>query len=390
MLVWKLDTLEPGKSTSIKIKATPFEAGLLGSVATVSFVSEVAARTEVVAPHLTLKVSVPPQVALGQPVDFRFEIGNDGNAPAEGELLRNVLPAGFRHADGNDLEYEVGTLPPGKTEAVTLRVAAIKPGSFKNSAMLTAKGGLKSEAVANVEVADQKLSVSRQGPKRRYVGRPAMYANTVKNNSQETVSGVKVIEQVPAGLEFVQASHGGQFDADKRTIAWQVGPLRPGQEQTLQVVLTAAEEGVQDSVVHVEEATGGSVEVASATEVSALPSLAPTMQTPDGPIVVGERAALQISIKNRGNADATAVSIALGLPPQLKLVEARGGQPATTPEGKTVIQFRAPLTAGGEQTVQFIVEGVAPGPARVHAEVNASHMAKPLVKDEELVVTARR
>jgi uncharacterized repeat protein (TIGR01451 family) len=390
MLVWKLDTLEPGKSTSIKIKATPFEAGLLGSVATVSFTSEVAARTEVVAPHLTLKVSVPPQVALGQLADFRFEIGNDGNAPAEGVLLRNVLPAGFRHADGNDLEYEVGTLPPGKTEAVTLRVAAIKPGSFKNSAMLTAKGGLKSEAVADVEIADQKVSVTRQGPKRRYVGRPAMYANTVKNNSQEIVSGVKVLEQVPAGLEFVQASHDGQFDADKRTIAWQVGPLRPGQEQTLQVVLTAAEEGVQDSVVHVEEAAGGSVEVASATEVSALPSLAPTMQTPDGPIVVGERAALQISIKNRGSADATAVSIALSLPPQLKLVEARGGQPATTPDGKTVIQFRAPLTAGGEQTVQFIVEGVAPGAARIHAEVAASHMAKPLAKDEELVVTAHR
>jgi len=390
MLVWKLDTLEPGESTSIKIKATPVEAGMLGSVATVTFVSEVAARTEVVAPHLTLKVSVPPQVALGQPVDFRFEIGNDGNAAAEGVLLRNVLPEGFRHADGNDLEYEVGTLPPGKTEAVTLRVAAVKAGSFKNNAMITATGGLKSEAVAEIEVADQKVTVTRQGPKRRYVGRPAMYANTVKNASQEIVSGVKVIEQVPAGLEFVQASHGGQFDPDKRTVAWQVGPLRPGQEQTLQVVLTAAEEGVQDSVVHVEESSGGSVEVASATEVSALPSLAPTMQTPDGPIIVGERAVLQIHIRNRGNADATAVSIALGLPPQLKLIEARGGQVAAMPDGKNVIQFRAPLAAGGEQTVQFIVEGASPGPARVHAEVAASHMAKPLVKDEELVVTARR
>ncbi len=386
-LVWKLDTLEPGASTSIKIKVTPIEAGMLGSVATVSFASEVAARTEVVAPHLTLKVSVPPQVALGQPVDFRFEIGNDGNATAEGVLLRTVLPEGFRHADGNDLEYEVGTLPPGKIEAVTLRVAAIKAGSFKNSAMITATGGLKMESTADVEVADQKVTVTRQGPKRRYVGRPAMYANTVKNASQEIVSGIKVFEQVPAGLEFVQASHGGQFDADKRTIAWQIGPMRPGQEQTLQVVLTAAEEGVQDSVVHVEEASGGAVEVASATEVSALPSLAPTMQMPEGPIVVGERASLQIQIRNRGNADATAVSIALGLPAQLRLVEARGGQVAATPDGKNVVQFRAPLTAGGEQTVQFIVEGVSPGPARVHAEVAASHMAKPLVKDEELVVT---
>jgi hypothetical protein len=121
-----------------------------------------------------------------------------------------------------------------------------------------------------------------------------------------------------------------------------------------------------------------------------MPSLAPTMQTPDGPIVVGERAALQISIKNRGNADAAAVAIALGLPPQLKLVEARGGQVQPAPNGSHVVQFRSPLAAGGEQTVHFIVEGVAPGTARIHAEVDASHMDKPLVKDEELAVTARR
>nr|MDQ3329642.1 hypothetical protein [Planctomycetota bacterium] len=389
-LVWKLDTLEPGKSTTIKVKATPIEAGMLGSVATVNFVSEVAARTEVVAAHLTLKLNVPPQVAIGQPVDFRFEIGNDGNAPAEKVLLRNVLPDGFQHADGNDLEYEVGDLPPGKTEAVTLRVAAVKPGSFKNTAVLTATGGLKSEAVAAVNVSNRKVTVTRQGPKRRYVGRPAMYANTVKNASQESVSGVKVLEQVPPGLEFVQASHGGQFDADKRTVAWRIAAMRPGQEQTLQVVLTAAEEGVQDSVVRVEEAEGGGVEVASATAVTALPSLAPTLQTPEGPIVVGERTALQIRIKNRGNASATTVAVSLILPPQLKLVEARGGPVTSAPNGKHVIAFATPVSAGGEQMVEFIVEGVTAGPARIRAEVNAGHMAKPLVKDEQLVVTARR
>lgn len=389
MLVWKLDTLEPGQSSTIKVKATPIEAGMLGSVATVNFVSEVAARTEVVAAHLTLKLDVPPQVALGQPVDFRFEIGNDGNAPAEKVLLRNVLPEGFQHADGNDLEYEVGDLPPGQTEAVTLRVAAVKPGSFKNTAVLTATGGLKSEAVAAVSVSSQKVTVSRQGPKRRYVGRPAMYANTVKNASQEVVSGVKVIEQVPAGFEFVQASHGGQFDAATRTVAWQITSLRPGQEQTLQVVLTAAEEGVQDSVVRVEESAGSGVEVASATAVSAAPSLAPRLQTPDGPIIVGERTALQIRIKNRGNAEANAVTAALSLPPQLKLVEARGGPVTSTPNGKHVIEFATPVSAGGEQMVEFIVEGVIAGPAKIRAEVNAGHMPKPLVKDEQIVINQR-
>ncbi|HEX6987385.1 MAG TPA: hypothetical protein VF170_18550, partial [Planctomycetaceae bacterium] len=305
MLVWRLETLAPGKSKSIKVKVLPIEAGPVGSVATVTFVSEIAAETKVVAPHLTLKVDAPEQVALGQPVDFRFEIANEGTAPAEKVLLRDLLPEGFKHSDGNDLEYEVGTLPPGKAEAVTLRVAAVKPGSYTNKAVVTAAGGLKTEAAAAVEIADQRVSVTRRGPARRYVGRPAMYHNVVRNASDRPVRGVKVVEQVPPGMEFVNASHGGQFDPDQRTVAWQIASLQPGQEQTLQVVLTAAAEGVQDSVVRVEETSGGTVELASSTAVQGVPSLAPTMQGPDRPVAVGERAAFRIRVRNRGNADAT-------------------------------------------------------------------------------------
>lgn len=385
-LVWKLDTLEPRRSAKIRIKVTPVEPGPVGSVATVNFVSEAAAQTNVIAPHLSLKITAPPQVALGQPVDFRFEIANRGTAPAEKVLLRDVLPEGFQHPRGKDLEYEIGTVPPGESQAVTLRTAAVKAGSFTNTAVITAAGGLKSEAAADVEVADQAVSVTRQGPKRRYVGRPAMYSNVVRNGSDQPVRGVKVVEQVPQGMEFVSATHGGQFDPDKRTIAWQIPALGPGQEQSLQVTLTAAAEGVQDSTVRV-EATGGRLELTSSTTVQGTPSLAPAIQSPDGPVAVGERAAYRIRIRNRGDADATAVAVSLGLPPNLNFVEAEGGQPRPSATGVTV-RLPQPLPPGGEHEVVFIVEGNRPGPARVHAEVAAAHMAQPLVRDEELTVSA--
>ena len=389
-LVWNLETIEPGQSSSIKIKVTPVEPGYIGSVATVNFVSEVAARTEIVSPQLSLAVTAPEQVALGQPVDIRFDISNEGSAPAEQVLLRDVLPEGFQHADGNDLEYEVGTLSPGATETVTLRVATIKAGAFTNKAVITAAGGLSAEDVSTIEVADRKVLVTRQGPKRRYVGRPATYANLVRNASNETVRGVKVLEEVPQGMDFVQASHGGQYNADTRTVAWQIGPLQPGQEQTVQVILTAVEEGVQDSTVTVEELEGGTIELTSSTSVSQLPSLAPSMQGPPGPIIVGERTAFRVTLRNRGSADATGVAVSLALPPQLKFVEARGGRPTVDARGVAAVRLETPLPPGGEQVVELVVEGAAPGTARIRAEVNAGHMNEPLVKNEELVVLAPR
>lgn len=387
-LVWKLGNLEPGHSSNIRIKVLPVEAGPIGSVATVNFVSEVAARTDVIAPHLSLKIDAPPQVALGQPVDFKFEIANAGTAAAEKVLLRNVLPDGFKHPDGSDLEYEVGTLAPGASQAVTLHAAAVKAGTFKNTAVITAAGGFKLETAAEVEVANRAVSVTRQGPKRRYVGRPAMYSNVVKNTSSRPVRGVKVIEQIPQGMEFVSATHNGQFDPDKRTVAWQLGQLTPGQEQSLQVVLTAAAEGVQDSVVRVEETEGGGIELTSSTTVQGTPSLAPSLQGPDGPISVGERTAIRIRIKNRGNAEATGVTVALGLPSQLKFVEAQGAEAKADISGGAVARLAKPLGPAGEQEIVFVLEGAAPGTVRVRAEVNAAHMQQPLTRDEEIVVTA--
>lgn len=387
-LVWNLETLAPGDSKTIKVKVTPVEPGQIGSVATVNFVSEVAAETKVVAPHLTLRIAAPPSVTLGQPVDFRFEIANEGTAAAEKVMLRDLLPAGFEHVDGNDLEYEVGTLPPGGTEAVTLRVSAVKPGSFTNKAVVTASGGLKTEAVAEVEVASSRITVSRRGPKRRFVGRPATFHNVVRNGSDSLARGVMVIEQVPAGMDFVSASHSGQFDPDRRTIAWRIDALAPGEEQTLQVVLTAATEGEQDSVVHVEEAGGGPIELTSSTDVAGAPQLSPSLQGLDEPIVVGERAAFQIRVGNRGDAVADGVTVGLRLPSHLKLVSARGGTVESDHSGRTIVKMMKPVSPGRDQVVDFVIEGTTPGKTTFRAEVNASSMSSPLVKDQELVVVA--
>lgn len=389
-LMWSLNSLEPGASKTIKVKVTPKEAGQIGSVATVDFVSEVAGTTKVVAPHLTLKVGAPSQVALGEPVDFQFEVFNDGSAPAERVMLRDLLPEGFEHADGNDLEYEVGTLPPGEKETVTLRVAAVKPGRFTNEVIVTAAGGVKTTATAEVAISSSPVTVSRRGPKQRYVGRPATYHNIVRNDSDRPARGVSVIETVPEGMDFVSASHSGQFDPDRRTVAWQIDSLSPGGEQTLQVVLTAATEGTQNSTVRVELAETAPVELASSTNVAQQPDLSPSLQGLDEPITVGERAAFRIHVRNRGDAQADGVTVGVRLPGHLKLVDARGGTVQADDAGRAIVRLTTPVPAGGEQAVDFVIESSAPGETSFRAEVNAPYMSSPLIKDQTLVVAPPR
>lgn len=390
-LTWQLGTIEPRQSSKIRIRVIPREPGSVGSVATVNFVSEVAAKTEIVAPKLALRLTAPDRVTLGQPAEFQFEILNEGSAPAEEVVLRDILPEGFEHADGNDLEYDVGVLPPGAVKRVTLRVATVKAGQYSNRATLTGKGGVTTEAVVNIEVTQEPISLKRQGPKQRFVGRPAVYQNIVRNQSGQLVRSAKVIETIPPGMEFVKASQGGQFNSELRTIAWQIGPLGPGEESTLEVTLTAKNEGYQDSTVRVAAINGGEVQVASTTQVEPMGGrLTSAIQGLADPVIVGERAAFAIHLRNQGTAPATGVMISLAVPASVKFLQAKGGDAFPSTQGVTTVQVVDPIPAGAEHVVEFVVEAASPGNTTIRASIHSAELANPLVEEGQLQVRAAR
>ncbi len=112
---------------------------------------------------------------------------------------------------------------------MTLDLKATKIGPMVNRAVVVGEGGLSVKAEAAIEVSGSKIVLSRSGPPRRYLGRPAVYSNTLMNESKYDVDGVVAVESVPAGMEFAGASHGGQFNEGTRTIAWRIERMAPGE-----------------------------------------------------------------------------------------------------------------------------------------------------------------
>ncbi len=117
-LVWRIGNLGPNEQRKISIRVIPLEAGEIGSVATVNFVSEAAAETVVTAPRLEFELSAPKDVRLGQTVPFHFKVKNVGTGEARSVVIRDLIPEGLSHGAGNDLEYEIGRLPAGKVERI--------------------------------------------------------------------------------------------------------------------------------------------------------------------------------------------------------------------------------------------------------------------------------
>ena len=144
-LIWKFEELPPGEQQKIAIRVIPQQPGRVGSVATVRFATEIAAETVITAPGIDLEVKLPQAAQVGEEIVLHFTVRNKGNVEAKNVIIRNILPKMFSHADGNDLEYEVGTMAAGETKDVSLKIAASKIGKGFNQATVSADGTVTDE-----------------------------------------------------------------------------------------------------------------------------------------------------------------------------------------------------------------------------------------------------
>ncbi|MFM7160262.1 MAG: hypothetical protein ACKO3P_07815, partial [Planctomycetaceae bacterium] len=201
-LSWRLGTLEPGASETIAVRVIPLSEGTVGGVATVHFDNqrEGAAST---GPRLQVSVDAPRKATVGQTVAVTFKIRNLGSTLATGVLIHNVLPAGLRHPAGDDLEFEIGDLPPGSVREVTLQLQAAQAGTAVNRSIVTADGAVSEEAVTQLDLIGPALDVARSGTRRLNPGKKGRFVNTVTNPTTNPLARVTLTETVPAGLEFV-------------------------------------------------------------------------------------------------------------------------------------------------------------------------------------------
>ena len=385
-LTWKLGSVAPGKTVRISVKVTPVRAGQIGSIATVNFVSEVAARTTIKAPSLSLDFTGPNTGRLGQTVTFKFTVTNNGSTAAKNVWIRDIIPNGLQHPGGDDLEYEVGTLGPGKSETVTLNMKVVKAGRLTNRAIVTASGGIRMESKVALNVTAPKLIITRAGPTKRYIGLKALYQNMVTNNSAATVDGAILTESVPQGMDFVQASDGGKYDATKRTVTWLVGKLGPKQSRTFKLVLLPKQTGVQNSVVQASASDGGIVRTASATKVEGYASIGVDVPAIERPVTVGEQLSFRVVGRNRGTLASKNVQLKVVLPAQLSLVSIRGrGKYAK--QGQVII-FEPVGSLGVNETLAFdlVLKAVKDGDLRVKVQIQSDEMSKPLLREESVRV----
>jgi len=391
-LIWNFAELPAGEKKEIVVRIKPTGEGTLNGVATVRFKAQVKSATVITAPRLELEVNGPGDVKVGDEVQLTYIIRNRGTGDAANVVLRSVLPPGLRHPEGGDLEYEIENLPAGEKEEIELTVVAAEPGELiLVSAEVTSSGVSAAKARTEIEVVGAQLTLERLGPERRFVGRPATYQNMVTNESKFEAINAMVVEQVPAGMRFISASNGGEYNPDNRRIRWTLPRLGAGKQSILEVQLVPEEAGQMETMVEVTENAGFRTPLKENTIVTVedIHNVTANISRQDEPVAIGARFGFTVTIDNRGTAMAKNIELSVQVPSELKILAAGTREIPGKLFPGNVIKYNkvAEIQPNQQMTFQLTLQGETPARnARVQAFLKCDEMEEALIVSESVTV----
>jgi uncharacterized repeat protein (TIGR01451 family) len=380
-LTWNVGELAAGGTTSLGVKVKASKTGKFTNCADVAAEAGLKARacadTVVVAPALQLQKTADAEVLLCDTITYRYVVRNTGDGDATNVRIADELPAGLTAAGGGrNVNVAVGTLGPGESRTYEVKASAGKTGEYVNKATATGDGGLSAEATAKTVVRQPVLTITKKAPERSFIGRPVTYEITVSNTGDAVSANTVLVDTLPTGAVFQNASDGGQHVAGK--VTWNLGNLAPkaSKSVTLRVVSNAA------GRASVQGTCAAEATAQASTLVEGISALLLEVVDLDDPIEVGSNATYEIVVTNQGSAPGSQIVIAATLPAEMTFVSASGASQHTA-TGKT-ITF-APvgtLAPQAKLTFRITVRADAAGDVRFAVALNSAELTSPVDETE--------
>ncbi|HZL87681.1 MAG TPA: DUF11 domain-containing protein, partial [Pirellulaceae bacterium] len=274
---WTIPSLANGATATLTLTATAASSGLKTNTAQVTASDQFDTNTA----DNQAGVDVTPQVAdlsvvkevndstpnAGQPITFTIRVINSSTTQqATGVTLTDQIPAGMTIGTATPSSgtynqttgvWDIGTIAANATATLTITATSTTAAQKTNTARLTTAdqfdpdstpgntaAGEDDEMTITItpNVADVRLSktVSTSSPQ---VGQQVTFKVTVTNDGPQAATGVKVTDQLPAGLSFVSKNVPAGTTYNETTGIWDIPTLASGSSLELTIVATATQTG---------------------------------------------------------------------------------------------------------------------------------------------------
>jgi uncharacterized repeat protein (TIGR01451 family) len=230
---------------------------------------------------LTITKTGPAVARWNTPADFEIVVTNNGPSTAEAATIDDPMPAnltalsatsdaGSCTVTARNVSCAAGTLAVGQVVRVTVHTLVSGTGTIQNVASVnsvSASPSAANTAIAGLQVsrvADLKLAKTIDREKAR-VGDVVTYTITVSNVGPDEADAVAAIDQLSAGLSFVDARpQSGTFNPE--TGQWTIGVLAVDATVTMELDARVTTKGLLTNTATV---SSGVVEVDPDSNVAA-------------------------------------------------------------------------------------------------------------------------
>ncbi|MEM8885003.1 MAG: hypothetical protein AAGD14_13105 [Planctomycetota bacterium] len=255
-------SLKAGEERTIRRKVKAKMPGPFESSAKVSGFGGLAAETaratvRVTTPNLQAEAKWPSRAAIGQVYAVILTLKNDGDGPARDAKASFNLPKGVTLVDNDGeagavraangvLTWKAGTVEPGGTATLTLRMRAETAAELVFEGTASAYGAEDVVLKAGVEqygIATVDIEVSDQVDPLQ-AGSQAVYVVTVRNQGTAAATNLVLVCELEDGLALVEAGGSSKGAAEEMKVRFEpVGELQPKATLTWRIVVTGEKAG---------------------------------------------------------------------------------------------------------------------------------------------------
>lgn len=400
-LTWSLGNLDAGAERRIKVTVKPAEEGTLSSRAVMSFAASVESTVKVTRPRLSVVMTGPDVIRVGEKVPFQIKLSNTGSGPAGRVMLQAKFSDGLTHPSGQVIEAELANLPAGQTKSLTLEAIAGKSGGQSCVLTAAADGNPPETVKTSVSLVEPMLQVKQTGPAKCLVKSEPVFQIELTNPGTAATDPVHVWAGVPAGFEFVGTTDGGSYSEANRSVGWRLAGLPAGGSKTVTVKLraTAPAEGVVQTVAMTTPGdpvtpTGGVMQVEarvakglearteSAIKSEGVPALRFEVVDIEDPIIVGTEAVYEVRVTNQGTGACTNVQIVADLAEGTTPTGATGPTTGCVTGQQIVFDPIPDFGVKAEAAYRVRVKGTQPGDRRFRVRLACDQIKNPVVKEE--------
>ena len=276
---------------------------------------------------------------------------------------------------------DIGIIKAGTRRTIEVELTARQAGELAVRASATADGGLRADGEQPVRVRRPNLVVEAIGPTKKFAGTPARYTVKVTNTGDATAHDVIAVAALPMASQYVKSSNAGAHDEERGRVRWNIGSLRPGAYQSVEVTTVLMGSGSNRLDVRTAGADRLTASGNVTTEVESQADLKLSVEDPAGVISLDTEMEYEVHIVNRGTKAATNVNIVGYFSEGIEPVAVRGWK-ADVEVGQVMMQTIPRISPGQEMIIKVIAKAHRDGNHVFRAELDSRDPQTKLAVEE--------